>query len=499
LTPGGTCTCPRPAAPRWAATCLRGGALPTRRRGRPDRAAAGCRTSRKQRPPATPRAPAGSAQRVGSEARTARAAQGGGGARGGAGGARAGHARDGRARLPAPPGAAGRPGRGRPRPLSGRHPARRAGALRRSAHGGPGTRAQPVLLSHICWRLHQRAPGRALAGCGTCRACAQRALAAGRPGGGAACACAAAGPRRWTRPRCCARWTWARRPRTPPRRSSARSGASGRSCAVSRRAPAPRAPLCVAAAARPGAGAPRGLAVRQDGAIAEAVVWESGPARRHLVADALLGYALPRHLPGAAVAGTAGLLDGALAQRGASADQLASARRCAPRRPRCSRRCGAGDRKRKRLPGDMRARARCAAGRQGRGGGAGEADAAAARPERHGAARAGGGARGRRAAPHGGLPAAAAPAGGRRARRRRRRRRAAVPGAAGAAGPAGGLRCALPGPRRAARTPAQAGAPGHRAARPTRTCRAAARVGAGPERPRPRQASGRTTRRRSPR
>ena len=110
LTPGGTCTCPRPAAPRWAATCLRGGALPTRRRGRPDSAAASCRTSRKQRPPATPRAPAGSAQRVGSEARTARAAQGGGGARGGAGGARAGHARDGRARLPAPPGAAGRPG-----------------------------------------------------------------------------------------------------------------------------------------------------------------------------------------------------------------------------------------------------------------------------------------------------------------------------------------------------------------------------------------------------
>ena len=92
-------------------------------------------------------------------------------------------------------------------------------------------------------------------------------------------------------------------------------------------------PSCLAAAARSEAGAPRGPAAPQDGAIAEAVVWESGPARRHLVADALLGYALPRHLPGAAVAGTAGLLDGALVQRGASADQLAAARRCGPRRP----------------------------------------------------------------------------------------------------------------------------------------------------------------------
>ena len=59
-------------------------------------------------------------------------------------------------------------------------------------------------------------------------------------------------------------------------------------------------------------------------------MWESGPAGRHRIADALLSYALPRHVPGAAVAGTAGLLDGALCQQSASADLLASARRCAP-------------------------------------------------------------------------------------------------------------------------------------------------------------------------
>ena len=57
-------------------------------------------------------------------------------------------------------------------------------------------------------------------------------------------------------------------------------------------------------------------------------MWEAGPGGRHLIADALLAYALSRHLPGAAVAGTAGVLDGALAQAGASPDQLASARRC---------------------------------------------------------------------------------------------------------------------------------------------------------------------------
>ena len=68
----------------------------------------------------------------------------------------------------------------------------------------------------------------------------------------------------------------------------------------------------------------------QDGAIAEAVVWEAGPGGRHLIPDALVAYALGRHLPDAAVVGTAGVLDGALAQAGASPDQLASARRCGP-------------------------------------------------------------------------------------------------------------------------------------------------------------------------
>ncbi|KAK9832639.1 hypothetical protein WJX81_006336 [Elliptochloris bilobata] len=65
----------------------------------------------------------------------------------------------------------------------------------------------------------------------------------------------------------------------------------------------------------------------QDGAIAEAVVWEAGPASRHLIVDELLACALGRHLLCATVTGTAGLLDGVLAQQGASADQLASARR----------------------------------------------------------------------------------------------------------------------------------------------------------------------------
>ena len=68
----------------------------------------------------------------------------------------------------------------------------------------------------------------------------------------------------------------------------------------------------------------------QDGAISEAVVWEAGPGGRHLIVDTLVAYALGRHLPSAAVVGTAGALDGALAQQGASPDQLASARRCSP-------------------------------------------------------------------------------------------------------------------------------------------------------------------------
>ncbi len=59
-------------------------------------------------------------------------------------------------------------------------------------------------------------------------------------------------------------------------------------------------------------------------------MWEAASGGRHLIADALLSHALGRHLPSAAVVGTAGVLDGALAQAGASPDQLASARRRGP-------------------------------------------------------------------------------------------------------------------------------------------------------------------------
>ncbi|GAB4820593.1 hypothetical protein N2152v2_007639 [Parachlorella kessleri] len=51
----------------------------------------------------------------------------------------------------------------------------------------------------------------------------------------------------------------------------------------------------------------------QDGAICEAVVWECGPAERHLIPDRVVRYALQRHLPaGTTVAGFAGALDRAL-------------------------------------------------------------------------------------------------------------------------------------------------------------------------------------------
>ena len=59
----------------------------------------------------------------------------------------------------------------------------------------------------------------------------------------------------------------------------------------------------------------------QDGAICEAVVWEGGPAERHLTVDRLLQYALTRHLPtGTRMACHAGALDGALRRRHSTLD-----------------------------------------------------------------------------------------------------------------------------------------------------------------------------------
>lgn len=60
----------------------------------------------------------------------------------------------------------------------------------------------------------------------------------------------------------------------------------------------------------------------QDGAIAEALVWEEGgPAGRHLIVDAMLRYALCRHLPaGTSVTGLAGALDRALHRKHSSLD-----------------------------------------------------------------------------------------------------------------------------------------------------------------------------------
>ena len=72
--------------------------------------------------------------------------------------------------------------------------------------------------------------------------------------------------------------------------------------------------------------------VRQAGNIAEAVVWESGASKRHLIADRALAYALTRHLgQDTTVSGCAGLLDAAMTRRHASPDDLAAARRCLSR------------------------------------------------------------------------------------------------------------------------------------------------------------------------
>lgn len=50
-----------------------------------------------------------------------------------------------------------------------------------------------------------------------------------------------------------------------------------------------------------------------DGKIAEAAVWECGPAHRHLIADQSVKFILDRHMPeGTRVIGLAGCLDGAL-------------------------------------------------------------------------------------------------------------------------------------------------------------------------------------------
>jgi U3 small nucleolar RNA-associated protein 22 len=81
----------------------------------------------------------------------------------------------------------------------------------------------------------------------------------------------------------------------------------------------------------------------QDGSIAEAVVWEAGPAGRHLIADQAVAHALRRHLPpGAAVAGGAGALDAALLRRHSTPDADAAAQRAVE---------GAADRLGKRLRG----------------------------------------------------------------------------------------------------------------------------------------------------
>lgn len=59
----------------------------------------------------------------------------------------------------------------------------------------------------------------------------------------------------------------------------------------------------------------------QDGNIAEAVVWECGPAERHTVVDQIAQYALQRHLPaGSSVVSQAGCLDSVLQSKHAEAN-----------------------------------------------------------------------------------------------------------------------------------------------------------------------------------
>ncbi|KAL3158789.1 hypothetical protein ABBQ32_011516 [Trebouxia sp. C0010 RCD-2024] len=66
----------------------------------------------------------------------------------------------------------------------------------------------------------------------------------------------------------------------------------------------------------------------QDGNIAEAVVWEVGPAERHTVVHKIVQYALHRHLPaGSTVSSQAGCLDFVLQSRHAEANaQIQSSR-----------------------------------------------------------------------------------------------------------------------------------------------------------------------------
>ncbi|DBB01879.1 TPA: hypothetical protein ACH3X1_000480 [Trebouxia sp. C0004] len=66
----------------------------------------------------------------------------------------------------------------------------------------------------------------------------------------------------------------------------------------------------------------------QDGNIAEAVVWECGPAERHSVVDRIVTYALGRHLPaGSAVSRHADCLDSVLQSKHAEANAQIQASR----------------------------------------------------------------------------------------------------------------------------------------------------------------------------
>ena len=59
----------------------------------------------------------------------------------------------------------------------------------------------------------------------------------------------------------------------------------------------------------------------QDGNIAEAVVWECGPAERHTVVDQIVQYALQRHLPaGSSLVSHAACLDAMLQSKHAEAN-----------------------------------------------------------------------------------------------------------------------------------------------------------------------------------